>query len=155
MQFIIKSPLNRAGVYRIKNNIDKSLYIGRSKHLRERAEEHKRNFATMRCNKKIRAFIKANPQVIFTFEVLRYCPNIKEAEERFIKYFDSVRFGFNLVYNDEEIKKRLLLSLAKRRETRDKQRKEARPKAKTIKEPCIKLKWLYKTKAYKLAQANT
>lgn len=145
MDFIIKCDFNGSGVYKIKNDKNNFVYVGRSKHLKSRAEEHRRNFEKSRCNRKLRKFIKENPDAVFTFEVLARLPNIEEAEEKYIKRFDSVRFGFNLVYNDFEIKKRFNLSIAKNK--KEKPKKEPKPKPKKA-----SLKWLQSTKAFKATQ---
>ena len=149
MNFEIKIDCGGGGIYKITNNKDKRLYIGRTKNFRERAEQHKRQFGRLRCNRKIRAFIKAFPDAVFCFEVVERTENIKEAEEKYIRLFDSVRNGFNLIYNDEEVKQKLFYLIEKRRKQK---RIKERKKPKKIKEPCINLCWLKGFKSYKRAQ---
>ena len=145
MEFIINCNKNGAGVYKIKNNKDFRVYIGRSKHLKQRAEEHKKNFQAGRGNRKIKKFIKENPDAVFTFEVLAVVPNIEETEERYIKIFDSVRFGFNLVYNDYEIKQKFKFSIAEKKKEKPKKEKKPKPQR-------ADLRWLQKTRAFKRVQ---
>lgn len=154
MKFIINKNCGGGGIYKITNNKDTRLYIGRTKNFKERAEQHRRQYENLRCNRKIRAFIKAFPDVVFCFEVIERNENIKEAEEKYIKLFDSVRNGFNLVYNDEEVKQKLFYIIEKRRKEKrikERQLKESK-KPKRIKEPCINLCWLKGFKSYKQAQ---
>lgn len=105
MIFVIEIPEmleNLSGIYKIENNIDNRLYIGRAKNLRKRAEQHKRNYENCRCNQKINKFIRENPNAIFKFSVISFTNSIVEQEEKEIKKHNSVVNGFNMIYNDDE-----------------------------------------------------
>lgn len=156
MEFIINCPVDGPGIYKIKNNKDFRVYIGRTKHLKQRAEEHKKNFQAGRGNRKIKKFIKENPDAVYTFDVLAMVQDIERAEEVFIKRFDAVRFGFNLVYNDYEIKLKFINGRRKKKAKEPKEkalikgkREKKEQKPRKEKEPCISLSWLKKTKAYR------
>ena len=108
MEFIINIPelfSGCSGIYKITNNLNSKVYIGRTKNLLHRAKEHAYNFRKGFCNKKIDGFIKSNPDVIFTFDVIDFTESIKEKEEEEILKFNSVECGFNILHKDEEFSK--------------------------------------------------
>lgn len=105
MKFEIEIPElleNLSGIYKIENNVDKRIYIGRAKNLRKRAEQHKQRYKTVDCNRKVNCFLKEHPEAVFKFTVLVFTDSIKEAEERAIAEYRAVEDGFNMIHNDEE-----------------------------------------------------
>lgn len=107
MKFIIDIPelfVNTSGIYKIKNNINFQVYIGRTKNFINRAKEHKYNFERGLCNSKINKFLEENPKAVFTFEVIDFTSDIKEKEEEKIAFYKSADLGFNILHNDEEFK---------------------------------------------------
>ena len=105
MKFEIEIPElleNLSGVYKIENNVDRRVYIGRAKNLRKRAEQHKQRYKTVECNRKVNCFLKEHPEAVFKFTVLVFTDSIKEAEEKAIAEYRAVEDGFNMIHNDEE-----------------------------------------------------
>ena len=105
MKFEIEIPgllENLSGIYKIENNIDNRVYIGRAKNLRNRAEQHKRKYRIGDCNRKVKCFLKEHPEAAFKFTVLVFTDSIKEAEEKAIAEYRAVEDGFNMIHNDEE-----------------------------------------------------
>lgn len=107
MKFVIDIPelfVCASGIYKIKNNINSQVYIGRTKNFINRAKEHKYNFERGLCNSKINKFLEENPKEVFTFEVIDFTNDIKEKEEEKIELYKSADCGFNVLHNDEEFK---------------------------------------------------
>lgn len=105
MKFIIDIPelfQNMSGIYKIENNINDQIYIGRAKNLKNRAEDHKENYKYRNCNSKVNKFIEDYPNAIFKLSVVLFTDNIKEEEERIIRKYNAVEEGFNILHNDEE-----------------------------------------------------
>lgn len=105
MKFLIDIPelfITSAGIYKISNNKDKRVYIGRTKNLKNRAEEHKYAYKHRKCNYKVRDFIENHPDAVFTFSVILFTNDIKKEEESAIKKYNSVDNGFNILHNDNE-----------------------------------------------------
>ena len=91
-----------SGIYRIENDIDDRIYIGRSKNLKNRAKEHRERLSRGGGNSKFKKFIKEHPDVCFRLTVEMFTTNIKEEEERLIEKYHAVENGFNMVHNDDE-----------------------------------------------------
>lgn len=109
MRFIIDIPelfSHASGIYKIKNNKDSQVYIGRTKDFINRAKKHKYSFENGLCNTKIRKFLKENPKAIFTFEIIDFTDNIKEKEEEKIALYEAADKGFNVLHCDEEFKEK-------------------------------------------------
>lgn len=103
MKFEIDIPEGvKGGIYRIENNIDGRLYIGRTRDFKKRALQHRYKFETLRCNWKIGLLIRQNPDVKFVFRVEEETDDIKNEEERLIAEYGSVESGLNVLRNDEE-----------------------------------------------------
>lgn len=105
MKFEIDIPellSNLSGVYRIENDVDSRIYIGRSKHLMGRAIEHRGRLSKGGGNSKFKKFIKEHPDVTFRFTVEVFTNDIKAVEERLIEKYHAVENGFNMVHNDDE-----------------------------------------------------
>lgn len=97
---------NLSGIYKIENDIDDRVYIGRAKNLRKRAEGHKRRYKYKECNRKVNKFLEEHPEASFRFTVIEFTDSIKEEEERYIEEYGSVERGFNILHNDEEFLQR-------------------------------------------------
>lgn len=105
MDFIINIKRKKekvSGIYIIKNNINDMVYIGRSVDVYKRAKRHKQNFYRLKVNKKLKDFIKSNNSVVFTVDLIKESKNIVLLEEEFIKKYDSVENGFNIIENDKQ-----------------------------------------------------
>lgn len=105
MKFIIDIPdlfMHCSGIYKISNNKNNKLYIGRTKNFINRAKSHQFNFFNNRANEKICAFIQENNDVIFKFEIIKFTDDLKKEEEKAIKENKSVENGYNILHNDEE-----------------------------------------------------
>ena len=110
MKFVIDIPrnlINSSGIYKISNNLNDMVYIGRTIKFRKRAYQHKASFNDGSCNNKILKFIRNNDDVVFTFSPLLETENIKNEEEKYIKKYKACEKGFNVVKNDEELGKYL------------------------------------------------
>lgn len=84
MKFLIDIPelfITSAGIYKISNNKDKRVYIGRTKNLINRAEEHKYAYKHRKCNYKVRDFIEKHPDAVFTFSVILFTNDIKKRKK--------------------------------------------------------------------------
>jgi len=143
MRFIIDIPEgSRSGIYRIKNNKDGRVYIGRTKNFDVRAAQHKYNFETGRCNWKIGLMIKQHPDIEFRFEVEEETSDLKGREESLIAEYCAVECGFNVLRTDEEFCR------MKYRPRKDKPVKKEKP-VKEKKERKITFGWLKSCKTAK------
>lgn len=113
---------NLSGVYKIENNIDKRVYIGRAHNLKKRAEQHRRRYEKCERNQKINKFIKENPDAVFRFTVISYTDSIVEQEEKEIKKHNSVDDGFNMIYRDDEFLKHKWINNKSKKRKKNKQR---------------------------------
>lgn len=105
MKFVIDIPdniLNSSGIYKISNNKNDMLYIGRTKNFKKRAYRHKESFNNGLCNSKIRSFIEQNSDVVFSFFPILETNDIKSEEEKYIEKYNACEKGFNILKNDEE-----------------------------------------------------
>ena len=109
-----------SGIYKLTHKENGKIYIGQSKHLKRRLNEHKR------CEKSddkkgsqsvVRRAIKKYGFDAFNFEIILYCEESKYMdmmETKIIKFYDclvpkgyNVRDGGNKVFISEEGKKRI------------------------------------------------
>lgn len=97
-------PCEKQGIYAIANSVDERVYIGRTRNFKRRAYQHKESFLNGECNKKIKDFIRENPDVSFEFYVVLETDELKEREEEYIARYNAVESGFNVIHCDEEIK---------------------------------------------------
>lgn len=89
-----------SGIYKISNNIDNRIYVGRTNDFKKRYFSHKYSFAYL--NGKIKRFVDLNPDACFFFSVVEVTNNLKKAEEYWINKLKSVENGFNRFSSDEE-----------------------------------------------------
>lgn len=105
MKFEIEIPeifCELSGIYKIENDVDDRVYIGRAKNLRKRADGHKQRYRRRDCNKKVNRFLEEHPEATFRLTVIEFTNNIKAEEEKYIAEYKSVEEGFNILHNDEE-----------------------------------------------------
>lgn len=155
MKFIIDIPDGYigGGIYRIRNDIDSRIYVGRTKDFIKRGKQHRRSFKGGLCNKKLRIFIEEHPEVVFIFEVMEETEDLKSREEELIAENDAVDNGFNILRNDEEFLIKYRGLLGKKEKKREKKIVIKEPKVKVEKEKkeeTIDFKWLQKCKTAKL-----
>lgn len=106
MKFVIDIPdnlVNSSGIYKIINNKNDMVYIGRTVKFKKRANQHKASFKNGSCNNKLLKFIQANSDVIFTFLPILETKNIIDEEERYIEKYKACENGFNIIKNDKEL----------------------------------------------------
>lgn len=126
MKFIIDIPdnlLNSSGIYKIINDKNGMLYIGRTNNFKRRAYQHKYNFNNGNCNGKIIAFIEQNEDAVFRFLPVLETDNIEKEEEKYIEKYNASENGFNVVKNDKELKEYLKNNKNKIKLTRHKPKK--------------------------------
>lgn len=96
---------NQSGIYMILNNVNGKIYIGLSKNLHKRKNDH---FNLLKKNKHYNyhlqnAFNKYG-QDSFSFLVLQYVENnLNEWEKFWIKYFNSQKNGYNISMGGESV----------------------------------------------------
>ena len=104
LQFNIpKNHENDSGIYMITNSTTNQVYIGRTLNFQKRYKQHLYNLIHDKENYKIKTVLLLYPKTTFTFSILEITQNIVEREEYYIKYYDSVNKGFNVVYSDKEL----------------------------------------------------
>lgn len=85
------------GIYLIKNNINNKVYIGKSKDILGRWEQH---IDAARLHKKDYEFYKDLINVEnFTFKILELCPEeeLQQKEHFYISHFNSLETGYNQI----------------------------------------------------------
>ena len=105
------------GIYKITNLKNNKIYIGQSKDIQRRWNEHKYD---ERHNSPIHNAIKKYGIDNFQFEVIEECSlqELNEREKYWIEYYDSYNNGYNLtlggdgivLYNYEDIYKDFLIT---------------------------------------------
>lgn len=102
MDVIIEGEKNLecSGIYVVRNNVNNMVYIGRAKNVYKRAVQHWLNFKRGRCNKKFIGFLQNNPDVVFRVCLLERTEDLKNREEFYIKKFNAVEHGFNMLHKD-------------------------------------------------------
>lgn len=111
-EIIINIPeYNGAGIYKITNIVNGKVYIGSSKHIRDRLKAHQTSFRGGYCNAKFYEDILAGHK--FTAEVIEELPGImfyelRDKEEYYAKKFNAFVAGYNTApvptYNPEYYK---------------------------------------------------
>ena len=89
-----------SGIYKITNNKNGKIYVGRTRDFRKRFLTHRKSFYYL--NGKISRFVAKNPDVKFTFSVLEVTGRLRKAEEYWIKKLKAVENGFNKFHSDYE-----------------------------------------------------
>ena len=108
----------KSGIYSILNNNTGKIYIGQSKDINRRFNDHKRELVkNIHSNHYLQSSWNKYGESTFSFNVLEYCPIscLNESEVWWIDFFESMdrTKGFNLksggnsniVFSDETIKK--------------------------------------------------
>ena len=86
------------GIYKIKNKINNKIYIGQSKNIIQRWEQHKRNLSPS-CTKLNNAFKKYGIEN-FEFSIIEEISNselLTTREQYWIEYYDSIKNGYNIL----------------------------------------------------------
>lgn len=89
-----------SGIYKISNDIDNKIYVGRTINFRKRYLSHRYSFQYL--NGKIQKFIEKNPDATFKFEIIEITNQLEKREEYWIKKLKSVEEGFNRFHSDQE-----------------------------------------------------
>jgi group I intron endonuclease len=90
----------KSGIYRIKNTINGKVYIGQSKNLQTRKNEHFRLLVNnQHFNRKLQSSFNKYGKGFFVFEVIEECElsELNEKEIKYIEEYDSLKNGYNLV----------------------------------------------------------
>lgn len=105
------------GIYKITNKINGKVYIGQSKDIKKRFENHRCMNGSNPMYEDMRKYGLEN----FTFEVLEECEEDKllERELYYMKKYKSVENGYNLTYEsnpvyDERIKSKMIENMTER-----------------------------------------
>lgn len=94
---------NTSGIYKITNNKTNQIYIGRTKNFYNRYLMYKTNIKHGYFNFKICSLILKNPGIKFNMELVESTKDIIKREEFYIKKFDCVNSGLNVIYTDSEL----------------------------------------------------
>jgi len=108
---------NFSGIYFISNSMNEKKYIGRTYNFKERYTEHKNSFKRKVCNLKFKELLNDISIDDLRFSVIELCDKskLKEREEFWIKYYDSVKNGLNIFENDEQFFNKYKTSTIKRK----------------------------------------
>lgn len=96
------------GIYKITNNINDKVYIGKSIRIEERIKKHRKADTNMPIHKAIKKYGVEH----FTFEILEEC-NIEELDDReiyWISYYNSKESGYNCTEGGEGASHPVVLS---------------------------------------------
>jgi len=95
---------NQPGIYKISNNVDNRIYIGRTTDFEKRFWQHYNKFKFNRCNRKFCSFLDSYPVGCLSFEIVEICNKsiLKEREEFYIQFYNCVESGFNILTKDED-----------------------------------------------------
>ena len=128
---------NLSGVYIITNSVTSQVYIGRTKNLLKRYKGHCQKVNKNKENHKFKLLLLQYPEVQFVYSLLEVTDNLKTREEYYIKHYNSVEKGLNILNRDEDYVNRSLirnsesckkyislLNSAKKKEKIDKEQKE-------------------------------
>lgn len=91
------------GIYKITNIKNGYSYIGQSKDIVQRFRDHfGRNVISLNSSKIDRAILSEGKEN-FTFQILELCNSndLDWKEDYYIKYFQSIEFGYNIVYGGQ------------------------------------------------------
>lgn len=103
MKFNIKKKdQNKSGIYKITNNINNQVYIGRTSDFLRRYKQHSRALKNGECNSKFYSFQKVHPDVAFFFSVVEVTDDIINKEKEYIKKYNSAENGFNVITKDDD-----------------------------------------------------
>lgn len=90
------------GIYKIENKINGKIYIGQSNNIQRRFQEHQTKGASSRIpvDVAIQKYGKDN----FTYEIVEETTidRLNEAEEYWIKYFNTIETGYNCSYGSNQ-----------------------------------------------------
>lgn len=90
------------GIYKIENKINGKIYIGQSNNIQRRFQEHQTKGASSRIpvDVAIQKYGKDN----FTYEIVEETTidRLNEAEEYWIKYFNTIETGYNCSYGGNQ-----------------------------------------------------
>ena len=122
------------GIYMIRCKINNKVYIGRSKNIKDRWKQHKRELRNNKhYNKNIQKDWNKYGQDCFEFNIIVECEEYKlnELERKYINEYKSCDFGYNMtlgkdengaeIYTEETKKK---MSEAKKGKTRSEETKK-------------------------------
>lgn len=102
---LIRNPSNdelrrKSGIYIITNSVSSYFYIGKSNNLLRRGSTHGHQLNRGLDSKRLQKFYDDNPNAIFYFDVLEYCPDdhLVDFEEFWIESTDAANkeIGFNV-----------------------------------------------------------
>lgn len=95
----------RSGIYKITNKLNNKSYIGLSKNVESRLNEHSRNFGykSYSATKQLYFAFQEYGKDNFSFEILERCPEEKlgERENYYIKKYNSFKNGYNQSWGGE------------------------------------------------------
>ena len=92
-------------VYKTTNLINNKIYIGRSKNIKDRWKQHKKELRNNKhCNKNIQKDWNKYEQDNFEFNIIVECEEDKlnELERKYINEYKSCDFGYNMTFGKDE-----------------------------------------------------
>lgn len=94
-------PVNRCGIYKITNNINNKIYIGKSNNIERRFKEHQSPYEWSRTpNKPLYLAFQKYGLMNFTFDIIEDCEdiNLNEREQYWIDYYNATNpeIGYNI-----------------------------------------------------------
>ena len=93
------------GIYMIRCKINNKIYIGRSKNIKDRWKQHKKELRNNKhCNKNIQKDWNKYGQDNFEFNIIVECEEDKlnELERKYINEYKSCGFGYNMTFGKDE-----------------------------------------------------
>lgn len=91
------------GIYIIKNSKNGKVYVGQTTDFAKRVAQHKANVKWRKVSEynKLYPAMRTEGLNAFTFELIEECPvdKLNEREEYYIKMFDSIENGYNVLPN--------------------------------------------------------
>lgn len=100
---IPKEYQNKGGIYKITNDKSKYIYIGRTKNFLNRYREHKNMFLINKNNCKFKYLRSCFLSIKFKMELIEVTNDIKQKELFYIKRYNSVKEGLNILTEDSDI----------------------------------------------------
>lgn len=94
---------NCSGIYKIINNKTNYIYIGRTKCFKNRYLEHFHNFINNKNNSKIKYLRSCFDTIVFKMQIVEITSDLVEKEMYYIREYNSVTNGLNVLKEDKDI----------------------------------------------------
>lgn len=96
--------VNMVYIYKIKNNLNGKVYVGKTKNLKERRATHFREYRDLNNSKALYQAMRKYGEENFSFKVLEKCSesNWGEREQYWIEKYNSLTSGYNMIPGGSE-----------------------------------------------------